>query len=76
MKTEIQFDDQTVKLQLPEEKCVPSGLPEPAKQRAEAAQLLREALDHPSEFPSLNRAITPDDHIAVVLDPGLPQIDR
>ena len=34
---------------------------------------IRQALESPLEFPALNRALTPDDHVAIVLDDELRQ---
>ena len=35
-------------------------------------QTLRDSLESPLNYPALRQALTPDDHIAVVVDPGLP----
>lgn len=37
---------------------------------------VREALEVPFHFPALRRALTPDDHIAVVVDEDLPDLGR
>lgn len=37
-------------------------------------ELVRDALEHPFGFEALRRAVTPDDHVTIVLDPGLPDI--
>jgi nickel-dependent lactate racemase len=51
----------------------------PAVHRAEAIPVLddpaaavAEVLEHPFEFPPLRRALTPEDHLVVVLDPTVP----
>lgn len=41
---------------------------------ASAAELTREALEHPVGFEALRRALTPDDHVTIVLDSALPAI--
>jgi nickel-dependent lactate racemase len=38
-----------------------------------AVELMRAALEHPFEFEPLRRAVTPDDRVAIVLDPMLPE---
>lgn len=38
-----------------------------------AAELTREALEHPFGFESLRRALTPDDRVTIVLDPEPPE---
>src|SRR5262245_54670653 len=45
----------------------PAALPDPAA-------ALRTALEEPSHFPALRRALTPEDHVAVVVDEGLPSV--
>lgn len=41
---------------------------------ATAAELVRAALEQPLDFEPLRRAVTPDDRVAVVLDPHLPEV--
>src|SRR5262245_34028174 len=38
------------------------------------AAALRAALERPFGFPPLRKALTPDDHVAVVVDEGLPDV--
>src|SRR4051794_6130236 len=35
---------------------------------------LRDALDRPFHYPPLWRALTPDDHVAVLIDEGIPHL--
>src|SRR5580658_2385249 len=39
-----------------------------------AAELTRNALEHPFGFEALRRAVTPDDRVTIVLDPALPDV--
>lgn len=41
---------------------------------ASPRELVRDALEHPFGFEALRRAVTPDDHVTIVLDPGVPHI--
>src|SRR5262245_24668602 len=44
---------------------------------ADPVAALRDALEAPrSGFPPLRQALTPDDHVAVVVDESLPGLDR
>jgi nickel-dependent lactate racemase len=43
---------------------------------AEPATAVRNAVEEPVDFPCLRRALTPDDHIAIVIDERLPQLAR
>ncbi|HEV3258215.1 MAG TPA: lactate racemase domain-containing protein [Gemmataceae bacterium] len=45
----------------------------PAGPLPDPAAAVRDALENPLGFPALRRALTPDDHVAVVVDPQLPQ---
>jgi nickel-dependent lactate racemase len=47
----------------------PAALPRPA-------EAVRAALEAPFAFPQLRRALTPDDHLAVVVDEDLPDLAR
>jgi nickel-dependent lactate racemase len=38
------------------------------------AEMAREALEHPHEFEAMRRALTPDDHVTIVLDPTIPEL--
>jgi nickel-dependent lactate racemase len=38
------------------------------------AELVRDALEHPHEFEAMRRALTPDDHVTIVLDTNLPHV--
>jgi nickel-dependent lactate racemase len=38
------------------------------------AESMRAALEQPVDFPALRRALTPDDHVAVIVDEGLPHV--
>jgi nickel-dependent lactate racemase len=41
---------------------------------ADPVAVVRDALEQPYHFPALRRALTPDDHVCVVLDEDLPQL--
>ena len=46
----------------------------PPAPSAGARQLVRDALEKPFGFEPLRRALTPDDHVAVVVDEQLPHL--
>jgi nickel-dependent lactate racemase len=48
--------------------------PSPPPPLADPAAAVRAALEEPFGFPPLRRALTPDDHIAIVLDERLPRL--
>jgi nickel-dependent lactate racemase len=48
--------------------------PQPPVALTDPAAAIRAALERPHAFPALRRALTPDDHIAIVLDEELPHL--
>lgn len=48
--------------------------PRPPTALADPAAAVRAALEDPFAFPALRRALTPDDHVAIVLDEELPHL--
>ncbi len=75
MKMQIKFGEQNFELRLSAGKQVPMVQPAATAPNLDPSQLLRECLENPTGFPALRLAVTPDDHVAVVLDPGLPQLE-
>jgi nickel-dependent lactate racemase len=55
------------------EKNIISHLQSP-KPLVDPADAVRTALENPHEYPALRRALTPDDHVVVVLDEQLPRL--
>jgi nickel-dependent lactate racemase len=71
---ELQVGRGTWPLAVPPEKVVElQRVPIPPRPAASPREQVRAALDAPFGFEPLRRALTPDDRIAVVLDPDLPQ---
>src|SRR5579862_2717881 len=46
----------------------------PAPPLADPQAAVRDALENPHDFPALRRALTPDDHVAIVIDEQLPRL--
>jgi nickel-dependent lactate racemase len=61
-------------LDLPEAQLVPLSRQPLTEPVSDAGAAVREALEHPLNFPPLRRALTPDDHVAVVVDESLPNL--
>src|SRR5204863_6511192 len=61
-------------LDLPDVQLLPvrRGPAAPAVEDVSAA--VRDALEHPLDYPPLRQALTPDDHVAVVVDESLPDL--
>lgn len=43
---------------------------------ADVPAAVRDALENPFHYPALRRALTPDDHLALVIDESLPRLER
>ncbi len=48
----------------------------PAPPLADPVAAVREAIERPLGFPPLRRALTPDDHVTVVIDERLPRVGK
>jgi nickel-dependent lactate racemase len=62
------------RLSVPEERLAHLKRQDVGPPARSAAELTRQALEHPHDFEALRRALTPDDRVAVVLDPDLPHV--
>src|SRR5436189_5775974 len=76
MHVGIEYGSETVELDVaPERLLVVHRQPEvPTLTDPEAA--IAEALEKPHGFPALRRALTPDDHVTIVVDERLPHLAR
>jgi nickel-dependent lactate racemase len=76
MRTDIAYGLEHLELEVGADRLVASRRPLPAPPLADPAAAVAAALEAPLGFPPLRRALTPDDHVAVVLDEQLPQLPR
>ncbi len=61
-------------LEVPGDQCLELHHAQRPNSPEPAAILAREALEHPYQFQPMRRALTPDDRVAIVLDPGIPAL--
>jgi nickel-dependent lactate racemase len=61
-------------LDIPEHKLIQRRQQPPAPTLPDPAAAVRNALESPHDFPALRRALTPDDHVAIVVDDHLPHL--
>jgi nickel-dependent lactate racemase len=66
--------DERLELEVAEGRRIASRTPPAAL--ADPAAAVRAALEAPHGFPPLRRALTPDDHVTVVLDEQVPQLSN
>jgi nickel-dependent lactate racemase len=61
-------------LDIPTDRLIPLERPERAAPLADPVQAVRDALESPLRYPPLRRALTPDDHVTIVVDEHLPRL--
>jgi len=72
MRTAIEWSRYTLELDVPENALVSASAASPVSPIGNIAEATRAALEAPLDFPPLRRALTPDDHVAVVMEEALP----
>jgi nickel-dependent lactate racemase len=71
MRIDLASGAQHLDVDIPADRLIAVRRREPAAPLADPAAAMREALEHPSGFPALRRALTPDDHIAIAVDESI-----
>src|SRR5262245_10814230 len=74
MRVAIDYGRQQLSLDVADDVLVEGRVAVPPAALADPGAAVRDALEHPHDFPALRRALTPDDHVAVVVDERLPQV--
>jgi nickel-dependent lactate racemase len=76
MRIAIDYGQKHLELDLPASSVLKPQSAPPAPPVADPAAAVRLALDAPHGWPPLRRALTPDDHVAVIIDEHLPQLAK
>lgn len=74
MRLAIDFGHNHLDLEVRDEGLLSVQQEPPAPPLSDPAGAVRHALEKPFDFPALRRALTPDDHVVVVVDPDLPRL--
>jgi nickel-dependent lactate racemase len=74
MRIGINYGLEHLEMDVREERLVAVHQEPEAPSLDDPVAAVRDALEHPIDFPPLRRALTPDDHVAVVVDPHLPHL--
>lgn len=74
MRFEIRYGQRTLTLEISDDRLVPLRREPIAPPVPDPITALRDALEKPHDFPALRRALTPDDHIAIVVDEHLARL--
>ncbi len=70
----IEVGRESLTLEIPTDQLIRLDRPACPPPLAEPVQAVRDALESPIRYPALRRALTPDDHVAVVVDEHLPRV--
>jgi nickel-dependent lactate racemase len=76
MRAAVAWGQQTLELEIREGNLVPAMRAAIAPDLADPAGAMRDALEHPLDYPALRLALTPDDHVAIVVDETVPHLGR
>ena len=74
MRVGIDYGREHLDVEVREENRIGVHRQPPALPLADPAAAAREALEHPLGFPALRRALTPDDHVALIVDERTPHL--
>src|SRR6266545_2175653 len=76
MRTEITYGLERLEIEAPADTLVAAHRQPVAAALTDPAAAVAAALETPVGFPALRRALTPEDHVAVVVDEQVPQLSR
>src|SRR5437870_10930791 len=74
MHTSIAWGRHTLDLEIHEPNLVRAARAPIAPDLVDPVSAVRDALEHPLDYPALRLALTPDDHVAIVVDEGIPHL--
>lgn len=74
MKVGIDYSREHLDVNVREDDLIAVRQSAAARPLADPAAAMAEALEQPLGFPSLRRALTPDDHVAIIVDEQLPRL--
>jgi nickel-dependent lactate racemase len=76
MRVALDWGGQHLNVEIATQNLVVVRRQDPAPALADPAEAVRAALESPADFPPLRRALTPDDHLGIVVDEHVPQLGR
>jgi nickel-dependent lactate racemase len=74
MRETWRYGRERLELELRDSKLIASRTAQPIQPLRDPGEAVRAALETPICFPSLRRALTPDDHVTIVVDEHLPHL--
>jgi nickel-dependent lactate racemase len=76
MRVTIPYGSEVLDLEIDERNLIASERSMPAPNLRDPAQAMRDALEHPLDYPPLRLALTPEDHVAIAIDESVPHLDE
>ena len=74
MRVAVDFQDERLDLELPEERLVADWHGPAGAAGADVHRLVVEALENPRQYPPLRQAVVPGDRVVIALDIEVPEI--
>jgi nickel-dependent lactate racemase len=74
MQIGIPYGNERLELEVPDASLVGVRRPAPVPNLPDPAAAVHAALEAPLGFPALRRALTPEDHVTIIVDERLPQL--
>jgi len=71
MRIVVDFQDESLEFELPEEHLVASWRGPAGNDRSKADQAIKSALESPLDYPSLRQMVVPGDRVVIALDPTI-----
>jgi Lactate racemase N-terminal domain len=73
MRVEVDFQDKTLELELPDEQCVAVWRGPAGHTHAASPEIVRAALEAPRDYPPLRQTVVPGDRVTIALDPAISE---
>jgi nickel-dependent lactate racemase len=74
MRVTLHYGLEQMECEVREADLIASAPPVPIAPIEDIAGAVRAALESPADYPALRRALTPDDHVTIVVDESLPHL--
>lgn len=75
MPMEVEYGRTRFSIEVPTERLIPMTRAQVPTASADPATAVAQAIAQPTRFPPLHQAFTPDDNVALVIDPALPDLE-
>jgi lactate racemase len=72
MRVLVDFQDESLELELPDEHVVAAWRGPAGRGLAESGDIVRAALEAPRDYPALRQTVVPGDRVTIAFDPAIP----